>query len=507
MSIAVGSTVDWVTLDRATGKPASSVRTSVLAIEDVTTGSGNQIRCAVLSCNRFAPVSQLFPIGDAPAVEKERHVKEPPKMVQRSSTSELDADRWRAGDSTAEVGNNRQSESNGNRSSLSASGHREGHDSIRSKATSSDIPDQRASANATKVVAIDFLNVLVRAWHAGKPTETHAVRSLFQTVANTIRKLKPKHVVFALDGGHAMRSQLLPEYKAHRPDPEPGLQAQKALAEQVLQICGFQAVRVPDWEADDVLASLVCKHPDTVIVSSDKDLLALSGQAERCRIYHPWQDGAFVTAEEKLGVPAGQVTDFLALCGDTSDGIPGVKGCGPKTALQLLKEFDSLEGILTASVTGQIKGAIGQKLKEQHHTAFLCRRVVELNVSLPLPELQPWRPVADWQHRLQELRLGSVAAIVESLLKDPAAISLQNPDAAVTAEPQIEQQTAEPSAWMITQHSAGRSYRGTTTENPWRRDSDQYLAWQQGFEGLPLDLTRRPAIAAKPKGLFGDDDE
>lgn len=390
MTIAIGSTVDWVTLDRATRKPASAVRTSVVSFEDVQSASGQTIRCAILACNRLAPVDQLFAIGQAPTIHKEKSNGSEPRqsqaaeMVHRPSPATFASGHGSA--TSKEKSNGRQTPT---RSATEGS--------------------ERAENTIGSILAIDFLNVLVRAWHAGKPTETHAVRSLFQTVANTIRKLQPKHVVFALDGGHALRSQLLPEYKAHRPDPDPGLQAQKALAEQALQICGFQAVRVPEWEADDVLASIACRHPDTVIVSSDKDLLALSGQAERCRIYHPWADGAFVTAEEKLGLPSGQVTDYLALCGDTSDGIPGVKGCGPKTALQLLQDHDSLEGILTAAVTGQIKGAIGQKLKEQREAALLCRRVVELNLNLPLPELQTWRPVADWQTRLQELRLGSVA--------------------------------------------------------------------------------------------------
>ena len=481
MTVGIGSTVDWVTLDRATRKPASAVRTSVVSFEDVQSASGQTIRCAILACNRLAPVDQLFAIGQAPQLESGKQKAEsrrgtddaklsavsPPAPARQVTTENLNPE----------------------------------------KSNDSERPAFRSPLSAFDcgVLAIDFLNVLVRAWHAGKPTETHAVRSLFQTVANTIRKLQPKHVVFALDGGHALRSQLLPEYKAHRPDPEPGLQAQKALAEQALQICGYQAVRVPDWEADDVLASIACRHPDTVIVSSDKDLLALSGQAERCRIYHPWADGAFVTAEEKLGLPAGQVTDYLALCGDTSDGIPGVKGCGPKTALQLLQDHDSLEGILTAAVTGQIKGAIGQKLKEQRDAALLCRRVVELNLHLPLPELQTWRPVADWQTRLQELRLGSVAAIMESLLKDPAAIALQNPDSSVTPEPVSTPQTADRTAWMIVQHSAGRQYRGTGIENPWKRHSDEHTAWQQGFDGVPLDLTRKPQPAATSRGLFGDE--
>lgn len=497
MTIGIGSTVDWVTLDRATRKPASAVRTSVVSFEDVQSASGPTIRCAILACNRLVPIDQLFAIGQAPTIQKEKSNGSEPNRSQPADS--LARPSTPSGETHSKKESKAIEASHGDLPPVER-GHR------KTAARNSQFSDSSIVAGFTvSVVAVDFLNVLVRAWHAGKPTETHAVRSLFQTVANTIRKLQPKHVVFALDGGHALRSQLLPEYKAHRPDPEPGLQAQKALAEQALQICGFQAVRVPEWEADDVLASIACRHPDTVIVSSDKDLLALSGQAERCRIYHPWADGAFVTAEEKLGLPAGQVTDYLALCGDTSDGIPGVKGCGPKTALQLLQDHDSLEGILTAAVTGQIKGAIGQKLKEQRDAALLCRRVVELNLNLPLPELQTWRPVADWQTRLQELRLGSVAAIMESLLKDPAAIALQNPGSSVTQEPVSTPQTADRSAWMIVQHSAGRQYRGTGIENPWRRHSDEHTAWQQGFDGQPLDLTRKPHPAATSRGLFGDE--
>ncbi len=504
MTIGIGSTVDWVTLDRATRKPASSVRTSVVSFEDVQSASGQTIRCAVLSCNRFVPVDQLFAIG------MEVNGNEIPKP--RKKTVEVKGNENGPVVRRSQPANSLARPTASSTETRNKSATAENHSSAAEERTRTAVANTRDAEESAKtgspyVVAIDFLNVLVRAWHAGKPTETHAVRSLFQTVANTIRKLQPRHVVFALDGGHALRSQLLPEYKAHRPDPDPGLQAQKALAEQALQICGFQAVRVPEWEADDVLASIACRHPDTVIVSSDKDLLALSGQAERCRIYHPWADGTFVTAEEKLGLPAGQVTDYLALCGDTSDGIPGVKGCGPKTALQLLQDHDSLEGILTAAVTGQIKGAIGQKLKEQRDAALLCRRVVELNLNLPLPELQTWRPVADWQTRLQELRLGSVAAIMESLLKDPAAIALQNPGSSVTPEPVSTPQTADRSAWMIVQHSAGRQYRGTGIENPWRRHSDEHTAWQQGFDGQPLDLTRKPQPAATSRGLFGDDHE
>ena len=293
------------------------------------------------------------------------------------------------------------------------------------------------------VLAIDFLNLLVRAWHVGKPTETHAVRSLFQTTANAIRKLNPQRIVFAMDGGHDLRSSLLPAYKAHRPPSDPNLTAQKELAEQALQIAGFQTIRITGWEADDVLASLAASHPGVVIVSSDKDLLAMAGRA---RIYHPWGAGEFVTPESKLGVPAGQVTDFLAMVGDTSDGIPGVVGIGEKTAGPLLEKWDNLEGILTAAMTGRIVGAIGKKLKEQNAAALLCRRVVELNTTLPLPELTPRSPRAAWQNRLQDLRLGSVVAILDALPNPETTPPLEGVLSAPSAkgeQDEIDGETAE----------------------------------------------------------------
>lgn len=300
-------------------------------------------------------------------------------------------------------------------------------DLLRAAAFQRPVATERPQAEPSqpcKVLAIDFLNLLVRAYHAGKPTETHAVRSLFQTMASAVRALRPERIVFALDGGHAHRDALLPAYKAHRPAPEPLLVKQRELAERALKAAGLQAVRVVDFEADDIIASIADFHQNVVICSSDKDLLALGGYA---RIYHPWGAGAFVTAEEMLGLPSGQVTDFLALCGDTSDGVPGVKGIGEKTALALLQQFGSLEAILCAARTLRIPGAVGKKLREQSADALLCHRVIELRSDLPIPALEPWRPPAGWETALQSMGLGSVAAIIEALLAFVADTRSQNP--------------------------------------------------------------------------------
>lgn len=409
-----GDPVSWLVrgLDGEVSRVVYTRLTSCVQRVDRTDGTA--VDCVTLACGRFVPMSELVAGHDVKPPKKEAKPKhdEPQETTPKAGRRKVESDR----PAILETGN-------------PAVGQRDNRDMRRPKdstanagtdagRTSGDSDsggtrDGRGrNAIRCRVLAIDFLNLLVRAYHSGTKTETHAVRSMFQTVAGAIRELSPEFVVFALDGGHDHRTALLPEYKAHRPEPEPNLQAQKQLAEQAIAAAGFQAIRIPGFEADDVLASIARQSSGVVICSSDKDLLALCGVA---RIYHPWSGGKFVTAEERLELPAGQVTDFLALCGDTSDGIPGVKGIGPKTAADLLKEFGDLESILAAATMGQIPGAVGKKLKEQRGDALKCRQVVELRDSLKLPELTSWRPRSDWRTRLQAMKLGSVEAIVSSL--------------------------------------------------------------------------------------------
>jgi 5'-3' exonuclease len=365
-----------------------------------------------------------------------------------------------------------------------------------------------------EILAIDFLNLLVRAWHTGKPTESHAVRSMWQTVANAVRTLRPRRLVFALDGGHAHRSALLPSYKAHRPPSDPNLNLQKVLAEQAITAAGFCAVRVPEYEADDVLATIASQCTNVVLCSSDKDLLLYSA---RQRVYHPWKAGAFVTASDVLGVSPAQVTDYLALCGDASDGVPGVPGIGPKTAVSLLTDYGSLEGVFVAAAQGRIKGAVGRKLQSARAEALLSHQLVSLVDTLPLPALHEWRPVDGWQSRLVDLRLGQVAATIDSI----ADVLLDVPSA-VTPAPrdQLQRSITEPirvglsvqDLWsgpdrgLISCWESGRRRQGG--DNPWRSETLNALAWSQGAAGqdLRIDLVASQAAETQPPrqlDLFG----
>lgn len=371
---------------------------------------------------------------------------------------------------------------------------------------------QASPAIPVDVLAIDFLNLLVRAWHTGKVTEVHAVRSMFQTVANAVRNLRPKRVVFALDGGHKHRSELLPTYKAHRKPSDPNLTEQKALGEAAIEMAGFCAVRVVDFEADDVLATIAEKHENVVICSSDKDLLAKGSTA---RIYHPWKGGkfpeSFVKSDDVLGIPWHQVTDYLSLCGDTSDGIPGVKGIGDKKAKALLVEHGSIEGIMAAAIMGNVKGAVGKNLKANQSEAMKSRQIVELRDSLKLPELTVWRPPAGWQNRLQDMKLGTVASVVESIAE---LLTVKGEAEQPIAETVTPEATPEPASehrepltemandwtpWQPSKSPAGdylpvawqlgvaaRTKKLDETECPYKAGTDTRVFWMAGFDGNPL---------------------
>lgn len=374
----IGQPVRWLEVDAA-GRPCRESSVFIRSFEDVVRSDGSLNGCAILSNNRLAPLDRLVAL-DAPRLEIEK-----PAAAPRSRSTKKTADKP-AADKTVDRDSPRLADAK---------------------------PLAKPAAAACGVLAFDFMNLLVRAFHAGKPTETHAVRSMFQTVASAVRTLRPERIVFAFDGGHVHRSQLLPGYKAHRPPHPPELMAQIDLAKRAIQLAGIPAFRVDGFEADDVLASLVDRCHALVICSSDKDLLALHG---RCRIFHPWGTGAFVDPETKLGIDAGQVTDFLALCGDTVDGVPGVKGIGEKTASSLLKTHDNLEAILVAAALNQIPGATGQRLREQRETALLCQEVIRLRSSLPLPAVERWTPPDGYQQELQSIGLGSVAGVLDGLL-------------------------------------------------------------------------------------------
>ena len=266
------------------------------------------------------------------------------------------------------------------------------------------------------VVVVDLLNLLVRAYHAGPPNPVAAVRSFLQTVANILERLSPEYLLFADDGGHVERSGLYPIYKAHRSAKPVELIDAIALARRAVVAVGWPLIRCEGWEADDVIASLAesvaTRASGFFIASCDKDLLQLCVTGSGVKVYHPWDGGKILGSkhvEEKYEIAAGQFGDYLTLCGDASDGVPGVRGIGPKKAVDLLSKYPDLDAVLEAGRCLLVPGAVGKALREDADAARMSRRLVTLHRQLPVSDA--WHdfpatsPSAGWRDNLSRLDL------------------------------------------------------------------------------------------------------
>lgn len=205
---------------------------------------------------------------------------------------------------------------------------------------------------------LDLSNYLFRAYHALPPMNNAAGEPTQATLGtmNMLRRLvgdhRPSHLAIAMDSkGRGFRGELFPDYKAHRPKAPADFKVQ---LERTKELC--RAYRIPlygqeHYEADDIIATCVrwgrSQGMRVVIASSDKDLMQLvepdgvwCWDAMRNRVY------GVDEVHKKFGVKPERIRDLLALIGDSSDNIPGIRGVGPKTAAKLLNEYGDIAGLL-----------------------------------------------------------------------------------------------------------------------------------------------------------------
>lgn len=202
---------------------------------------------------------------------------------------------------------------------------------------------------------VDLSGCWWRAWHAGADRE---LGFAFTATLEQVQRFADgyDHVAICCDAPPYWRKQILESYKAQRDRPEPQAIEQLRRVEERLAADGYCIWKCDGYEADDVIATAVryATDPDAdelfevVIGSSDKDMLQLVSDARGVSAFSMAMgiryDDAAVAA--KFGVRPGLMRDFLALCGDSSDNVPGVPGVGPKKAAALLAEFGSAQGVL-----------------------------------------------------------------------------------------------------------------------------------------------------------------
>ncbi|MBL9019696.1 MAG: DNA polymerase I [Myxococcales bacterium] len=214
----------------------------------------------------------------------------------------------------------------------------------------------------------------------------------------------PKRMVVVFDdksGKRTFRAELYSEYKATRKAPPEELQVQMEYFEPIVKKLGWPVVTVPGVEADDVIATLVtqarAKGWEVVIYSADKDIMQMVGDG--VTMIDALHQKTYTREEviKKMGVPPEKIPDFLALTGDTSDNIPGIRGIGDKTAAGLLEKYGSLTNLIKENpVVPRIQVKQPFSDKEQLERLEISRQLVELRRDVPLPVALEDLVVTDW---------------------------------------------------------------------------------------------------------------
>jgi len=267
-------------------------------------------------------------------------------------------------------------------------------------------PIPATSAGRTNVFLVDGYALIYRAFFAmiARPLttksgeNTSAVWGITNFLLRLYENYHPEYVGWVHDRGVSFRQEQYPEYKATREKLGEELQQDfdRSLERvcQILDAFHIPVIAINGYEADDVVATLAGRAAQhglqAVIVSGDKDFYQLIGEGiallnpgrgGQAAVEEQWVDQS--NASERLGVPPERVVDYLALVGDTSDNIPGVKGVGDKTALQLLETYGDLDTILAraADIPGKRPR---EALLQQADNARLSRQLVTLRRDVPV---------------------------------------------------------------------------------------------------------------------------
>jgi len=315
-------------------------------------------------------------------------------------------------------------------------------------------------ADKKLLVLVDGSSYLFRAFHALPPLTNSSGQPTGAVVGviNMLRKLmadeNPDYIGVVFDApGKTFRDEIYAEYKAHRPPMPDDLRDQIEPLHAIIRAMGMPLVIEPNVEADDVIGTLAVEAQKaglkTLISTSDKDLAQLVN--DDITLVNTMSDTVTDTGGvvERFGVRADQIIDYLALVGDSSDNIPGVNKCGPKTAAKWLSEYDNIDNLVEHA--GEIKGKIGEYLREAIGNGQLemSRDLTRIRTDLELHEkpgdLVQAEPdvevLRSWYEKLEASRL--LATLQES---NPVEANTPEPAADADYETVLERERLD--AWI-----------------------------------------------------------
>lgn len=256
--------------------------------------------------------------------------------------------------------------------------------------------------NKPHLLIIDGMALLFRSYfataHRGQffrnayGVPTNAVQGFARHTMTAASIFAPTHLAVCWDmGAKTFRNELFADYKAHRPAPDAELAPQFDMARDVSEMLGWKNYGILNMEADDLIGSLVetwAGKASITVVSGDKDLLQLlrpdvtvAFMQKGYTQYDIYDEKRFV---EEYGMTPEQFIEMKAFTGDASDGYPGVKGIGPKTAAKLIRQYGSVEDVLSAR--DELAPGVRKKIDAGEEMLMLSKELATIHCGLKMDE-------------------------------------------------------------------------------------------------------------------------
>jgi DNA polymerase I len=253
------------------------------------------------------------------------------------------------------------------------------------------------------LILIDSSALLYRFFHALPPLTTpdnqpiQAIYGISNILFKILKEQKPNFVAAALDRPEiTFRKEEFKDYKANRPPASNELISQIKKIPEVFENFNIKTFEKPGFEADDIIGTLAEKFgnvPDLkiIILSGDLDMLQLVRDDKIvCQIIRSGMSNTDTYTKEKVieryGLPPKKLAEYKGIIGDSSDNIPGIKGIGPKTAVGLFKDFETIEGIFDNLMI--IKEKVAEKLKDRKEDALLYHKLATIKKDVDISPLE-----------------------------------------------------------------------------------------------------------------------
>lgn len=279
-----------------------------------------------------------------------------------------------------------------------------------------------------------------------KGVNISSIHGFVRTLLSLVQTYPSDYLVVAADASkHTFRKDMYAEYKANRESMPDDLRAQIDPLYKLVRSMGITILSNDKYEADDIIGTIAKVNEkngiETLIYSPDKDIMQLVD--DNTTIISSTRDNTLVEYDadgvfEKRGVNPNRIIDLLALMGDASDNIPGVKGVGEKTAIKLLKEFDSLEGVYEN--INSVQGKLKEKLTNDKDNAFLSYKLATIETAVPIDiDYESYKPKkladsSDVIAMLDELELHQIRKKVLAYIDSPTELQDMNASKVKTSD-------------------------------------------------------------------------